>query len=191
MVPLGFLARYRPAARVFLEYRALFFEGHLPQKFGLRTISPAMKCLAGIDRGVLGSIIKKNFMSTGIKIVGGSGNTLSWNLTIGHDEGISLEDSSDNILTGNIVISKDTLEIFGQGFADVAGAVQKSQDIEALAALASVVREPQTAPLGWSTLFQKFGTKIGSFSASALEGILSAAAWDALKLILKQLGINL
>jgi parallel beta-helix repeat protein len=131
-------------------------------------------------------------MSTGYKIVGGSGNKLSWNLSIGHDDGFSLEDTSDNILQGNIAIGKDVLDVFGQEFADIAIAVQKSHDLEALAALASVVREPKTAILGWSTLINKFGKKIGRFDTSTLLiGILSAAAWDALKLILKSHGIDI
>ncbi|SRR6266496_1661181 len=130
-------------------------------------------------------------MSTGFQITGGHGNTLSWNLSIGMDTGISLADSSENILNSNIVISKEALQIFGNDFADVATAVQQSRDVEALAALADVVQKPKSAALGWSILIQKFGTKIGNFSASMLTGILSSASWDALKIILKQHGIDI
>jgi parallel beta-helix repeat protein len=132
------------------------------------------------------------YMSTGIKIVGGSNNSLSWNISIGHDVGFSLEDTSDNILEGNIAIGKEVLEVFGQEFKDVAIAVQESRDYEALAALASVIREPQTASLGWSVLITKFGTRIGEYDVSAfLVGILSSAAWDALKMILRSHGISI
>jgi hypothetical protein len=130
-------------------------------------------------------------MSTGIHISGGSGNMLSWNLTIGMDTGIALENNSNNILNGNIVISRETIRLFGQEFADVARAVQLSHDYEALAALASVVQEPHTAALGWSTLIQKFGIKIGNFSVDLLKTILSEAALNSLKLILKQHGIDI
>jgi hypothetical protein len=131
-------------------------------------------------------------MSTGFRITNSNGTKLSWNLSIGYDQGFSLDATSDNILEGNIAIGKEVLDLFGQEFRDVAIAVQKSKDYEALAALASVVREAHSASLAWSILIRKFGTKIGQYDVNAfLVGILSSASWDALKIILKGYGIDI
>jgi parallel beta-helix repeat protein len=50
-------------------------------------------------------------MSTAIKIKGGGNHTLSWNLSIGTDVGIDIEDSWNNLLEGNIHVSRETMQL--------------------------------------------------------------------------------
>jgi len=121
-------------------------------------------------------------MGTGIKIVGGGKNVLAWNLVSGYETGIDIQDSWANILAGNIVISKKVLARYGNGLNDLASAVIRSRDYEALVAIGSVLAlEPDAAVSAWVTLGKKFGTTVGNFSFDVLKGVLSVAAYDLLK----------
>ncbi len=130
-------------------------------------------------------------MTTGVKIKGGGKNYLGWNLFVGTDTAVDIEDSWENILQGNIHISKSALQMYGEGITDIAEMVIKSKDTEALLALGNILnsRSDNDAVLGWMTLARKFGTKIGRFSFSMLSGILSNSAYSYLKIILGQHGI--
>jgi len=132
-------------------------------------------------------------MSTGIKIKGGGGHILSWNLVVGTDIGIDMEDSWNNFLQGNIHVSKEALKVYGEEIVDVAEAVQKSHDPEALLALANILTtSPDNAVAAWAILVKKLGgVRIGRFSLNVLSGILSNAAYSLLKMALKSHGIDL
>ncbi len=131
-------------------------------------------------------------MSTGIKVTGGGNNTLEWNVSIGSDIGIDVEDSWNNFLKGNIHISNEALQIYGKDFIDVINAVQKSRDTEALLALGNIVNtKPENAIAAWEILIKKFGTQIGNFSVSVLAGVISIPAYDMLRLALSSHGITL
>jgi hypothetical protein len=131
-------------------------------------------------------------MSTGYKIKGGGGNTLSWNIDIGSDVGFDIEDSWNNLLEGNIHVDRRVIQEYGEEFKDVIYAVRDSKDYEAMLALGSILNsEPNHAIVGWEILIKKFGIQIGRFSAKILEGIFSSAAYGMLKLALKEHGIDL
>ncbi len=131
-------------------------------------------------------------MNTGIRIKGGGNHRLSWNLTLGTDIGIDIEDSWGNLLNGNIHVSKESLNQYGANFIDVLKEVQKSEDIEALLALGNVLNtKPDNAIVAWEILIKKFGVQMGSFSANILAGIISAPAYSMLKSVLATHGITL
>ena len=131
-------------------------------------------------------------MNTGIKIKGGGGHTLSWNLIIGADIGIDIEDSWNNLLEGNIYVSEKVIGIYGPEFKDVLLQVQKSKDFELLLAIGNIINsEPDNAITGWEILIRNLGINIGSFSVSILSGVLSNSAYNMLKLALSAHGINL
>lgn len=128
-------------------------------------------------------------MSTGIKIKGGGEHFLGWNLSVGTDTGIDVEDSWKNILQGNIHVSSNAIEIYGKEIIDVAKAVQESKDVEALLALGDILNsKPDNSILGWVTLIKKFGKKIGNFSVDILKGIISEGAYS---LLMKTLGVSI
>ncbi len=129
---------------------------------------------------------------TGIKIKGGGENTIEWNVSIGLDVGIDVEDSWNNLLKGNIQVSKEVIQIYGEDFKDIIFAIQRSRDMEALLAFGNIINtKPDSAIAAWEILIKKFGTQIGNFSVATLSGVVSTPVYAMLKTALQAHGIIL
>src|SRR6266851_4560765 len=105
-------------------------------------------------------------MSTGIKVGKFVKSEMSWNLTVGYDTGIDIDEVEESLLHGNIIVSKNTTDIFGKSFSDVAIVVIDNRDEEGLAALADIFASPNQAVSAWVLLAKKYGQTghIGQFT---------------------------
>jgi hypothetical protein len=132
-------------------------------------------------------------MSTGIKVGKFVKSEMSWNLTVGYDTGIDIEEVEESLLHGNIIVSKNTIDIFGKNFSDVATAVIHNRDEEGLVALADIFATPKQAVSAWVVLAKKYGQTghIGQFTLSTLSGVLSQTSFALLKIALQAHGIHL
>ena len=132
-------------------------------------------------------------MSTGIKVGKFVNSEMSWNLTVGYDIGIDIEEVEKSLLHGNIIVSKSIIEIYGENFSEVAKVVTKNRDQEGLAALADIFASPKQAVSAWVVLGKKYGQTghIGQFTLSTLSGVLSQTSFALLKIALQAHGIHL
>ncbi len=114
-------------------------------------------------------------MSTGIKVGKFVNSEMSWNLTVGYDIGIDIDEVEKSLLHGNIIVGKRTIDTYGKNFSDVAEVIQKNRDEEGIAALADIFAFPKQAVSAWVVLAKKYGQtgQIGKFTLDTLSGVLS------------------
>ncbi len=132
-------------------------------------------------------------MSTGIKVGKAVNSEISWNLTVGYETGIDIEELEKSLLKGNIIISQSTIDTYGKNIIDVAEVVKKNRDEEGLAALADIFAYPTQSVSAWILLAKIYGEtgQIGNFALTTLSGVLSQTSYALLKMALQAHGIHL